>query len=87
MNRGESAAAVQEFIVKELVRDDIDLDVDEPLFSSGILDSFAAAPLICFLEERFGVRISAAEASLEKLDTISRTLDLVEQLTGKNPAS
>src|SRR2546425_723324 len=52
------ADEVRTFILRDLVRDtDMDLSADEPLFSSGLLDSFAVTPLMLYLEDRFEIRI------------------------------
>jgi acyl carrier protein len=45
---------------------------DEPLFSSGLLDSFAMVSLLAHAEERFGVALLDSDALLE-IDT-ARTL-------------
>ena len=68
------------FILRELVRDpDLDLRADEPLFSSGLLDSFAVTPLMLYLEDRFEIRIPVAEVTLSDFDTVEKILRLVER--------
>jgi len=68
----------------EYLRDDLGVDTDDietatPLFSSGVIDSFALVQLITFLEERCHVRLDAADVSLENFDSIERILALVER--------
>jgi acyl carrier protein len=56
---------VLDFVRRELVRDeDLELTADEPLFSSGLLDSFSVTRLIVFLEDEFGVRVPIPEVTL-----------------------
>ena len=56
-----------------------DIDTASPLFSSGVIDSFALVRLINYLEERCNIRLDAADVSLENLDSIERILALVER--------
>lgn len=78
---GEPGERVLEFVRRELVRDaDLELTADEPLFSSGLLDSFAVTRLIVFLEDEFGVRVPISEVSLPDFDSIDRCLAVVDRL-------
>ena len=60
---------------------------DEPLLSSGVVDSFGLLELIAFVEDSFGVRIDPARLGLERLDTVGRIVALVESLGGGGPAA
>jgi acyl carrier protein len=51
----------------------IDSD-DAELFSSGLLDSFAMADLLQFIEETTGLEISSEDVTLENFDSINRIL-------------
>ncbi len=44
----------------------------DPLFSSGLVDSFAMIDLIMFLETRGGIRIPPADITLDNFDTLER---------------
>jgi acyl carrier protein len=69
------------FVRSELLRDDeLELSADEPLFSSGLLDSFAVTRLIVFLEDEFGVRVPIPDVSLPDFDTAARCVAVVERL-------
>ena len=86
MDSGEAEGEVRSYLVRELIRDeDIDLGTDEHIFSSGLLDSFSVTQLILFLEDRFGVRIPAAEVTLDDFDTLARILHLLERLRDTAP--
>jgi len=62
------------------------LDVDSPLFSSGIVDSFGVLELIAFLDETFGVDIDPARHELAEFDTIGKIVELVTRLRQKGTA-
>lgn len=47
-----------------------------PLFSSGLLDSFAMVDLVSFLEKETGSRFRTMDLTLENFDTIDRMLSL-----------
>jgi acyl carrier protein len=59
--------------------DDLELDPDTPLISSGIVDSFSMVSLKRFLEREYGIDIPDAEATPEAFDSVSRIVELVER--------
>jgi acyl carrier protein len=72
---------VRRYLLQELLRDEeLDLDRDEAIFSSGLLDSFSVTQLICFLEDQFGIRIAISDVTLQDFDTIGKILALVGRL-------
>lgn len=62
--------------------DDIELDVDTPLISSGIVDSFSMVSLKRFLEKKYAISIPDADASPEAFDTVTKIVTLVQRLQG-----
>jgi acyl carrier protein len=50
---------------------------DQPLFSTGVIDSFGVLELIAFLEETFGVTIDTSRHDLSEFDSVNRIVDLV----------
>jgi acyl carrier protein len=46
--------------------------VDESLFVSGLLDSFALTDFVAGLEEEFGVTIPDCDLSARKFDTVNK---------------
>jgi acyl carrier protein len=54
-------------------------DVQTPLFSSNMLDSFSMVDLIMFLEKSTGMRLNPADVTLDNLDSIERILDFVSK--------
>ena len=66
---------IKEFLEEELAVDVDNLDADSPLFSSGIVDSFALVALMTFLEDEGDIRVSPSEVNLDNMDSISRILN------------
>jgi acyl carrier protein len=53
------------------------LDADDPLFSSGIVDSFGVLELIAFLEDTFHISIDTAQHELLEFDSVNKIAALV----------
>lgn len=49
-----------------------------PLFSSGIIDSFAMVDLLMFLEKYTGSKLGPEDIDLDNLDTVERILAFTE---------
>ncbi|HWC65720.1 MAG TPA: phosphopantetheine-binding protein [Thermoanaerobaculia bacterium] len=54
------------------------LSADEPLVTSGIVDSFGLVDLSLFVEERFGVRIDASDVGRGRADTAAEIAALID---------
>ena len=52
---------------------------DEPLISSGMIDSFHLVDLGLFVEDQFGVRIDDAELNKDTFDTVAQLAALIEE--------
>lgn len=50
---------------------------DEPLISSGLIDSFSLVDLALFVEDNFGVHIDDAELKAETFDTLEQLAALI----------
>ena len=74
---------VLEYVIDEYVDEDDDVEVqhDTPLISSGIVDSFSMVSLKAFLEKKYGITIPDAEATPQAFDTIDSIAQLVEKHT------
>jgi acyl carrier protein len=57
------------------------ITADEPLVSSGIIDSFGLVDLSLFVEERFGVRIDASDLGAHRADSAGEIARLIESRT------
>ena len=82
----EFNAKLKEFIMTE-VNPDLNLsqlDDDEPLIESGIIDSLGVLKILAFMDEAFGVDLSSDQIKLENFKNVISICALVEkQKNGK----
>ena len=60
--------------------EDMDLDENTPLISSGIVDSFSMVSLKLFLETKYSIKIPDDQASPEAFDTVTSIMKVVNSL-------
>jgi acyl carrier protein len=77
---GELKDEIRQFILANFLigEDPANLKDDTPLRSSGVLDSVATLRLVTFVEEQFGIRVEAHEASVENFDSIGSIVAFIE---------
>jgi acyl carrier protein len=51
---------------------------DEPLISSGLIDSFSLMDVALFVEDNFGVRIEDTELNADTFDNLNQLASLIE---------
>jgi acyl carrier protein len=73
------ASNVTEFLEDELGIETSEIATDTPLFSGGIVDSFALVNLMMFLENQGGFRINPVDVNLDNLDSIDRIVAFSER--------
>lgn len=67
------------FIATQILKQpDRVLAPDEPLISSGLIDSFSLMDLALFVEDNFGVRIEDTELNAETFDNLTQLATLIE---------
>lgn len=76
---------LRQVLVVRFAVDGSSLTIDQPLFSSGTLDSFHLLDLIAHLESATGIRISPGEVSLDNLDSMARILAFVDRKQHASP--
>jgi len=78
---------ILEYIKNEYIdedeADDIKLDENTPLISSGIVDSFSMVSLKRFLEKKYAISIPDEEASPEAFNTVASIIALVNKHVAK----
>ena len=78
------------YIKKEYLDDDeadeMTLDENTPLISSGIVDSFSMVSLKRFLEKKYGVMLPDEEATPQAFDTVTSIIALVSKHLAKKGA-
>jgi acyl carrier protein len=72
-----SLDALIDYLQNDLAIEVGDLTPETPLFSSGIIDSFALVSLMTFVESEGGIRIAPSDVNLGNFDSISRIQDYV----------
>ena len=72
------------YIRNEYLEDDdeVDLDLDTPLISSGIVDSFSMVSLKRFLEKQYDITLPDEDASAESFDTVRSIVAVVQKHGG-----
>ena len=77
----EIKEAVLEYVIDEYVDedDDIEVDADTALISSGIVDSFSMVSLKAFLETKYDIEIPDEDATPEAFDTVTSIVRIVEK--------
>lgn len=53
------------------------ISADEPLLTTGLIDSFSLVDLALLVEDSYGVRIDDSELNPDTFDTISQLADLI----------
>jgi acyl carrier protein len=81
---------ILEYIKKEYLDEDeaeeMTLDENSPLISSGIVDSFSMVSLKRFLEKKCGVNIPDEEATPQAFDTVTSIIAVVNKQLAKKGA-
>lgn len=55
---------------------------NDPIISSGLIDSFNLVDLALHIEDKFGVRIDDSELNAQTFDTVAQLADLIKQRQG-----
>lgn len=58
------------------------IDKDEPIISSGLIDSFSLVDVALLVEDAYGVRIADTELNAATFDTLAQLAALIEQRAG-----
>ena len=81
---------ILEYIKNEYLDEDeaeeMNLDENTPLISSGIVDSFSMVSLKRFLEKKNGISIPDEEATPQAFDTVASIMTLVNRHLAKKGA-
>lgn len=73
------SSVLNQYIATEIARQPQRiLAPDEPLLTSGLIDSFHLVDLALFVEDRFGVHLDDAELNAQTFDTLAQLVSLVE---------
>lgn len=68
------------YIAGEILKDSTRVVMnDEPLISSGLIDSFSLVDLALYVEDTFGVRIEDTELTSVVFDTVEQLAELISR--------
>jgi acyl carrier protein len=70
---------LSQYIASQILKQpDYPLSPDEPLVSSGLIDSFSLVDLALFVEEKFGVHIDDTELNADTFDTLDQLAAIIQ---------
>ena len=76
----EMQKVILEYVENEYLEDeDEELNVDSPLISGGIVDSFSMVSLKRFLENKYKISIPDDKATPEAFDSVNKICELVKE--------
>jgi acyl carrier protein len=74
----EVEVVLSEYIRNEIMkRPNYVLGLDDPLISSGLIDSFHLVDMAVFIEEQFGARIDDTELNADVFNSLNQLGDLI----------
>lgn len=74
------ASVLTQYIATQILKDPgRSIRMDEPLISSGLVDSFSLVDLALFVEDTFGVRMDDTELASRVFDTVGELAVLIQQ--------
>ncbi|HEX6033366.1 MAG TPA: acyl carrier protein [Anaerolineales bacterium] len=72
-------STLEKFIATQILKQsNRKISADEPLLSSGLIDSFSLMDLALFVEDTFGVRIEDTELNVNTFDNLNQLAALIE---------
>lgn len=76
---GQTISNLEKFIATQILKQpDRKIPADQPLLSSGLIDSFSLMDLALYVEDTFGVRIEDTELNADTFDTLNQLSRLIE---------
>ncbi len=78
MNETTISALEQYIVTKILKQPNRRILPDEPLISSGLINSFSLMDLALFVEDTYGVRIEDTELNADKFDNLNQLAALIK---------
>jgi acyl carrier protein len=74
---------IRDYVIREYLEEGESVDVNTPLITGGIVDSFSMVSLKRFLERKFGIQIPDAEATPAAFDSVNNIADLVTRVRAR----
>ena len=75
----EMEKTILDYVIEEYLEeeDEEEIDIESPLISSGIVDSFSMVSLKTFLERKYNISIPDDKATPEAFDTVKSIANVV----------
>ncbi len=78
MDKNTIVEQIGKKIVEEILKEPGKMiKADEPIISSGLIDSFSLVDLALIVEDLYGIHIDDAELSADTFDTLNQLSDLI----------
>ncbi len=78
MKKGEIISTLQSRIAKDILNTpEKAIAIEEPLISSGLIDSFSLVDLAMLIEDVFQVRVDDTELNSDVFDSLDQLADLI----------
>jgi acyl carrier protein len=75
----QTISSLEKFIATQILKQPTrKIAADEPLISSGLIDSFSLMDLALYTEDTFGVRIEDTELNASTFDNLTQLAALIE---------
>jgi len=75
----QTISSLEKFIATQILKQPTrKIAADEPLISSGLIDSFSLMDLALYTEDTFGVRIEDTELNANTFDNLAQLAALIE---------
>ena len=75
----QTISSLEKFIATQILKQPTrKIAADEPLISSGLIDSFSLMDLALYTEDTFGVRIEDTELNANTFDNLTQLAALIE---------
>ncbi len=79
MSDPQIRAALRAYLTQEILHDpDYPLGDDEPLISSGLIDSFSLVDIALWVEHTYGVRLDDNQLNADHFDSVAQLADYIE---------
>jgi len=74
---------IRDYVIREYMEEGDSIDVDTPLITGGIVDSFSMVSLKRFLERRYSIQIPDADATPAAFDSVNSIAALVTRVRAR----
>lgn len=80
MSNADIRTALKGYLTRDILHDpDYPLGEDEPLISSGLIDSFSLVDIALWVESTYGVHIDDTELTADNFDTVGELAATIEE--------